>query len=150
MSEAKSRFLLMCCCLQEEGGGWFKTLSRSREGSYMFFKCLELRWSRFEVQHYYFVGRCTSLFTGFCGSGQASLFSLADLLVAVVVDSQDLVEAGPRGLAESLFSFFLSLSSCLFRVAPAACGDSQARGQIRAIAASLHHSHCNTGSQLRL
>ena len=33
----------------------------------------------------------------------------------------------------------------LFRAAPTAYGDSQARGQIRAIAASLHHSH--TGSE---
>ena len=29
---------------------------------------------------------------------------------------------------------------CLFRAAPAACGGSQARGRIRAVAADLHHS----------
>ena len=38
----------------------------------------------------------------------------------------------------------LSLSSFLFvMAAPAACGSSQARGQIRAAAASLCHSHSN-------
>ena len=40
-----------------------------------------------------------------------------------------------------LFFFFL-----LFRAAPVAFGSSQARGQIRAIAASLHHSYSNTRS----
>ena len=34
----------------------------------------------------------------------------------------------------------------LFRTAPVAYGGSQARGQIGAVAASLHHSHSNTGS----
>ena len=38
----------------------------------------------------------------------------------------------------------------LFRAAPAACGSSQARGQIWAAAASLHHSHSNTGSEPHL
>ena len=33
---------------------------------------------------------------------------------------------------------------------PAAYGSSQARGQIRAAAAGLHHSHSNTGSKLSL
>ena len=37
------------------------------------------------------------------------------------------------------FSFF-----CLFRAAPMAYESSQARGQIRAVAAGLRHSHCNT------
>ena len=37
-----------------------------------------------------------------------------------------------------------------FRAASAACGSSQGRGQIRAAAASLHHSHSNTGSELCL
>ena len=41
-----------------------------------------------------------------------------------------------------LFCFFF----CLFRAVPVAYGSSQARGQIRAVAASLHHSHSNTGS----
>ena len=34
-----------------------------------------------------------------------------------------------------------------FRTASGAHGDSQTRGQIRATAASLHHSHSNTGSE---
>ena len=36
---------------------------------------------------------------------------------------------------------------CLFRSVPAACGSSQARGWIGAIAASLHHSHSNARIQ---
>ena len=39
---------------------------------------------------------------------------------------------------------------CHFRTAPAVYGISQARGRIRAVAAGLHHSHCNTGSELGL
>ena len=42
---------------------------------------------------------------------------------------------------------------CLFafaRVAPAEYGGSQAKGLIRAVAAGLHHSHCNSGSKLHL
>ena len=36
------------------------------------------------------------------------------------------------------------------RAAPAAYGDSQARSLIRAVAASLHHSHSNMGSEPHL
>ena len=36
------------------------------------------------------------------------------------------------------------------RAALLAYGGSQARGLIRAVAAGLHHSHSNTGSELRL
>ena len=39
---------------------------------------------------------------------------------------------------------------CLFREAPTAYGSSQARGPIGAVAAGLHHSHSNTGSELHL
>ena len=39
---------------------------------------------------------------------------------------------------------------CLFRAAPAAYGGSQARSQIGATAAGLHHSHSNVGSKLHL
>ena len=42
--------------------------------------------------------------------------------------------------------FFFSL----FRATPEAYGSSQARGQIGASAGGLHHSHNNTGSELRL
>ena len=44
--------------------------------------------------------------------------------------------------SENAFFFFL-----LFRDVPAAHGGSQARGQIRAIAAGLRHSHSNAGSE---
>ena len=44
-----------------------------------------------------------------------------------------------------LFYFFLP-----FRATTVAHGSSQARGLIRAAAASLHHSHSNAGSKLRL
>ena len=44
-----------------------------------------------------------------------------------------------------LFFFF-----CLFRAALMAYGGSQARGRIGAVAASLHHSHGNVGSEPRL
>ena len=44
-----------------------------------------------------------------------------------------------------LFVFF-----CHFRAIPMAYGGSQARSQIRAVAAGLHHSHSNTGSEPHL
>ena len=43
------------------------------------------------------------------------------------------------------FCFF-----CFFRATPSAYGGSQARGQIWAVAAGLHHSHSNMGSKPRL
>ena len=39
---------------------------------------------------------------------------------------------------------------CFFRATPAAYGSSQARGPIRAAAASLRHSHSNTGAEANL
>ena len=45
-----------------------------------------------------------------------------------------------------LFCFVL----CLFRATPAAYGDSQARGQIGAVAANLRQSHSHVGSEPRL
>ena len=50
----------------------------------------------------------------------------------------------------SSFFFFLSFSPIFFRAVPTAYGNSQARSQIRDIAASLHHSHSNTGSDPHL
>ena len=47
-------------------------------------------------------------------------------------------------LSAHIFSYFL------FRAAPAAYGSSEARGQIQAAAAGLHHSHSNSGSELHL
>ena len=47
-------------------------------------------------------------------------------------------------MAESFFFF------PLFMAAPVACGGSQAKGPIRAVASSLRHSHSNAGSKPRL
>ena len=51
-----------------------------------------------------------------------------------------------------VFLFFLSFFFffCLFRATLVTYGSSQARGRIGALAASLHHSHGNAGSQLYL
>ena len=43
---------------------------------------------------------------------------------------------------------YLFIVLCLFRAAPEEYGGSQARGLIRAVAASLRQSHSNTGSEL--
>ena len=58
-----------------------------------------------------------------------------------------LLRAMERGCQLGPFYFFIYLS---FRATPTAYGSSQARGQIRAIAISLHHSHSNSGSEPRL
>ena len=44
------------------------------------------------------------------------------------------------------FLFIIFLYFLLFRAAPMAYGSSQDRGQIRAVAIGLHHSHSNAGS----
>ena len=52
-----------------------------------------------------------------------------------------------------LFCFFVCLFVCFvffFRATSAAYGGSQARSPIRTVAADLHHSHSNTGSEPRL
>ena len=51
----------------------------------------------------------------------------------------------PDNHRENFFFFF-----GLFRAAPSAYGDSQARGQTRAATAGLCHSHSNAGSELCL
>ena len=45
------------------------------------------------------------------------------------------------------FIFFYFYFFCIFRAPPLACGASQARGPIRAIAAGLHHNHSNARSE---
>ena len=50
----------------------------------------------------------------------------------------------------SLQSFFFFLLLLLFRATPVACGGSQARGPIEAVAAGVHHSHSNGGSETLL
>ena len=52
----------------------------------------------------------------------------------------------PMGFVLLCFCLFV----CLFRCAPTAYEGSQARGGMGATAASLHHSHSNTGSELHL
>ena len=60
------------------------------------------------------------------------------------------------GLLKKYFSklhfsiFCLFLCFLLFRAAHSAYGSPQARGQLRAVAGSLHHSHSNVGSELCL
>ena len=54
---------------------------------------------------------------------------------------------GGRRWAEEDKNFFFF---CLFRAAPTAYEDSQARGKIRAVATSLCQSHSNSGSEPRL
>ena len=49
-----------------------------------------------------------------------------------------------------LLFFFLFCFVLLFRAIPEAYGSSQARGQIRATAASPHHNHSNTRYKLCL
>ena len=46
--------------------------------------------------------------------------------------------------------FFIIYFILLFRGTPATYGSSEARGEIRAVAASLHHSHSNAGSKPHL
>ena len=53
----------------------------------------------------------------------------------------------PRTLAECGVFIYLFIYFCLFMAAPEACGSSQARGRIGSVAAGLHHSHSNTGSE---
>jgi len=48
----------------------------------------------------------------------------------------------------NIIYLFIHLFFCLFRATPTAPGGSQARAQIRVVAASLHHSHSNTGTEL--
>ena len=52
---------------------------------------------------------------------------------------------------ESCHHFYLCITFffffCIFRAASMAYGCSQARGQIGAVAAGLHHSHSNKGSK---
>ena len=49
-----------------------------------------------------------------------------------------------------MFVCFVVVVVLLFRATPAAYGSSQARDQIGATAASLHHSHSNMGSEPHL
>ena len=52
----------------------------------------------------------------------------------------------PRYIYKNIY-IFIYLFILVFRATSAACGGFQARGRIRAAAASLHHSHSNARSQ---
>ena len=47
-------------------------------------------------------------------------------------------------------SCYFILLIYFFRTTPVAYGSSQVRGRVGAVAASLHHSHSNTGSNMHL
>ena len=61
------------------------------------------------------------------------------------VNQNDHLKYDPPPISLSLFFFF-----DFFRAAPTANGGSEARSGTRAVAAGLHHSHCNIGSEPRL
>ena len=59
--------------------------------------------------------------------------------------------ASNKKVCLSIFKFFLIfIFVLLVKAAPEACGRSQARGRIGAVAAGLPHSHSNAGSKPRL
>jgi len=63
--------------------------------------------------------------------------------------AQDAFQRDPPGFKiPKMHSFFFFFG--LFRAIPVASGGSQARGLIRAAAASLHHGHSNAGSEPHL
>ena len=53
-------------------------------------------------------------------------------------------------LSQLFLFFFFFFVFCLLGAAPTAHGSSQARGCIGAVAAGLHHSHSNAGSEPHL
>ena len=55
----------------------------------------------------------------------------------------------PRACGISFFFFFFGLFA-ISRAALGACGGSQAKGLIRAVATGLHQGHSNVGSELHL
>ena len=75
----------------------------------------------------------------------------------IVATSQDVHKAKVKWTAgwgclspDSLFFFFFLSFFAFSRASPVAYGGSQARGRIRAVAAGLHQSHSNSGSELHL
>ena len=64
-----------------------------------------------------------------------------------VIEKRETGKALRQSVVGSRYAFFFLLS---FGASPMACGGSQARGLIGAVAASLHQSHSNMGSELHL
>ena len=78
------------------------------------------------------------------GGRQVGTRAFQNYLKATVVYPETLDTKNPRREVGMTFLFLL------FRASPAAYGTSQAKGRIRATAASLYHSHSNSGSELCL
>ena len=74
--------------------------------------------------------KCLSVHPSLAQSGQSIKEHMGSLILS--------------GVTVFLFSLFF-----LFRAAPVAHGSSQARCQIGAVAAGLHHSHSSIGSEPR-
>ena len=82
---------------------------------------------------------------------------MVSIILEKQIKSSNLVKTVYASLTCSYFgiievNFFLIIYLLVFflRAAPVACGNSQARGRVRAVAADLHHSHSNTRSELHL
>ena len=73
-------------------------------------------------------------------------FQLQEKLCTLAVAAA--LKFGFRIRVKSVFTLFWG--GGFFRAIPLAYGGSQARGQVGAAAAGLHHSHSNAGSELRL
>ena len=75
--------------------------------------------------------------------------NLSFLIISAKV--QGIIQTAPSqvGLISILIPV-LGQMSLFYRATPSAYGSSQARGQIRATAAGLHHGHSNAGSKLCL
>ena len=70
-----------------------------------------------------------------------------------IINMVNLVTFVGTGIMLCFFVFlflFVCFFFCFFRATPIAYGSSQARGEIRTTAASLHHSHSRTGSEPHL
>ena len=65
----------------------------------------------------------------------------------VFLNAVSTAHSNSSSLNKVVLSSFLPSFLSLFRAAPEACGSSQARGQIGPAAASLPHSHSNSGSK---
>ena len=75
--------------------------------------------------------------------------SLSVIYLSVDGDREKEIPSHCRLDAPPVFVLFCFVFP-LFRATLTACGGSQARGQIGAVAASLHHSHSNAGSEPHL
>ena len=67
-------------------------------------------------------------------------------IIIIIIILSDIFRDGGIQVIEKLFFCLFGL----FRAAPMAYGGSQAKGQIGAAAAGLHHSHSNAGSEPHL